>query len=81
VVENSKFYLCPLQHKWIIFKQALRHLFQAIATSPDTRFDTNFGAWLSHKSKPEARKLATWKAKLSATVAIWITDRDQETNS
>ncbi|CAD6229715.1 unnamed protein product [Miscanthus lutarioriparius] len=47
----------------------------------DTRFDTNSRAWLSNKSKPEARKLATWKAKLSDTLAISITDRDQETNS
>ena len=49
--------------------------------SPDTRFDTNSGAWLSNKSKPDARKVATWKAKPSDTHAISITDRDQETNS
>ena len=49
--------------------------------SPNTRFDTNSVAWLSNKSKPEARELGTWKAKLSDTVAISITNRDQETNS
>ena len=36
--------------------------------SPDNRFDTNSGAWLSNKSKPEARELGTWKAKLSDTL-------------